>query len=139
HKTKENFSVDPARVVIDMAHNAKIEQDDAAIGRNLQVAVMHVGMEISIAQSMLQEHAQHRLTQTDAVMALCVQGLDVGNWRAFGPVRGHHPPRAQMPAHPRHLYTRISLGLGLELARRSSFQPQVKLASHNPFKMLDNI
>ena len=74
-----------------MAHDPEIIGDDIAVGRDLQVALMHVGVEIPVAQRVLQEQLQHPLGQRDAVVPGRIQRGVVAQRHAIGPAQRHHP------------------------------------------------
>ena len=113
-KPEQDLGIHPAGVFIDLAHDAEIERDDIAVLRDLQVSLMHVGMEIAVAQRVAQEERQHPFAQRGAVMARGVDPGKVIRGKPFGPVERHHVAPGRAPMHLRHAEARIACGVGGE-------------------------
>ena len=58
-ETIEDFRVNTPGVAVDMAHDAEVIGDDVTVGRDLEIALVHVGVEITVTQGVLQEQLQH--------------------------------------------------------------------------------
>ena len=51
----QDLGVDPAGIGVDPAHDAEVEGDERAVGAELQVALVHVGVEEAVAQRVGEE------------------------------------------------------------------------------------
>ncbi len=138
-KAKENLGVDPASVFVDMPHDAEIIGDDITVGRDLQVALMHIGMEIAITQGMAQKQRQYPFSQNGAVMAGRIQCSIVAEWQPVGPAECHHATGGVIPQDLGQLKTLVILGIGGKFGCSGAFQSQVQFALHNAVEMLDHI
>ena len=65
---EEDFGIDPAGVFVDVAHDAEVVRDDIAVGRDLEIALMHVGVEVAVAQGVAEKELQHPLRQRGTVV-----------------------------------------------------------------------
>ena len=54
-KAKKDLSVNPTGIFIDMAHDAKVIGNDITVWRNFHIALMHIGMEITITQRVVEK------------------------------------------------------------------------------------
>ena len=138
-EAEQNLGIDAAGIFIDPAHDAEIIGDDVAIRGHLQVALMHVGMEIAVAQRMVQEQMQHPVAQNPAVMACRVNRRIVGHRHAFGPAQRHHGAARQVPDRLGHLKPLILCRVRGKFRCGRAFQPQVQLAQHHALEMRDHI
>ena len=100
---------------------------------------MHVGMEIAVAQRVVQEQMQHPVAQDPAVMACRVNGRIVGHRHALGPAQRHHSAARQVPDRLGHLKPLVPCRVRGKFRRGSAFQPQVQLAQHDALEMRDHI
>ena len=135
----QNLGIDAAGVFVDPPHDAKVVEDQIAIGGNLQIALMHVGVKKPVPQRVAQEHLQHARAQNAAVVPGGVDGFVVGQIDPLGPIHRHHPPRRQAPQDARHRDALVLFGIGREFRGRRGFQPQIQLALHDAVKMRDHI
>ena len=135
----KDLCIDAPGVFIDMAHDSKIIGDDVAIGRHLQVPLMHVGVEESVAQGMVEKELQNPLAERDAVMSCGVDRGIVPKRHAFRPAHGHHPPSGQAPDHLRQGKACIIGGVGGKFTGGGAFQPEIQLAHHHAFEMGDHV
>ena len=139
NESVENLRVDPSSVFVDVSHDAEIIRDDITIGRHLEVALVHVGVEKAVTQRMVQEKLQHPLAQLYAVVAGGIQRGIVAERLTLGPAHGHHPAAGQPPDHGRQLEALVALGVGSVFAGRGGFEPQVEFAHHDALEMRDHV
>ena len=107
----QDFGVNAARVFINPPHDAEIIGDDVAVRRHLQIALVHVGVEISVTQCMAKEQLQHPFAQCAAVMPCRVQCRVITQWQPVGPAQRHHPFAGKFPICHRNLKFRVILGV----------------------------
>ena len=138
-EAEDDLGIDPAGVGIDPAHDAEVEDLDRAVPGDLDVALVHVAVEVAVAQGMLVEQLQHPRAQRLAVDAGGVDRGDVPGGDALHPLQRHHAAARQVPDHRRHAEARVAFGVGLELGRGAAFKPQVQLAPHHAVEMLDHV
>ena len=100
---------------------------------------MHVGVKISVAQRMAQEHLHHPIGQHRTVMARCVNGVDVRHLDAFGPVQRQHRAPRQGPFDARYLEPFVAGDIGREFSGRRRLCPQVKFLPDGGLEMRDHI
>ena len=82
-----------------MPHDPEIIGNNPAVGRDLQVALMHVGVEIAVAQRVVQEQRQHPRPQIRTVMPGGIQRGIVAQGRALDPAHRHDAATALRPLH----------------------------------------
>ena len=114
-ETIEDLGIDPASIKVDMAHDAKIIGNDVAIGGDLHIALVHVSMEIPVAQRMVQEQGQNPFTQRVTVVARGIERVIVANRQPVGPAQCHYPAGRVIPQHWRKLEARVIGGVIREL------------------------
>ena len=100
---------------------------------------MHVGVEITIAQGVLEEELQHPFRQRHAVVSGGIECRVVAQRQAIGPSQRHHAAARIIPLDFGQLKAGIIFGVGRELRRGGAFQPQVQLATHHAVEMLDHL
>ena len=138
-KPHQDFGIDPARIGVYPAHDAKIIGDQVAIVGALQVALMHIAMKQPVAQRLTQEKLDDAGGEFMRVIAGRGQRLHITKRHTIGPARCHHPARRQVPMQLWHGETGIIGGvLGKFIAGRG-FGAQIQLGQHHAFEMLDHL
>ena len=100
---------------------------------------MHVGVEIPVAQRVLEEELQDALGKIGPVNAQRIDGVVIAQWGPFGPTQRHHAACRKAPYRARNAKPGVPFGVGGELGGRGGLQPKVQLAHHHPFKMSDHV
>ncbi len=135
----QDLRVDPPGIFVDMAHDAEIVGDDVARRGNLQIALMHVGMEESVAQRVAQEELQYAFGERGAVVPGRPDRQHLAQRDPLRPAERHHPPRGQFPVGHGHLEPGIAPGVVGEFRGSRAFKPQIQLAHHHALEMADDV
>ena len=91
----QDLGVDPAGIGVDPPHDAEVERDQRPVRPELQVALVHVGVEEAVAQRVGQEGLDDPLRQPHQVGAARPQRREVAE------VDARSPTPASAPAGPR--------------------------------------
>ena len=138
-KAHKDLGIDPARVFVDPAHDAEVKGDDVTVRRDLQVALVHVGMEEPIPQRVVQEQLQHPCAQNPAIMARRIDQGVVVQPDPFGPTQRHHVAAGQGPDRLGHLKAFVLDRVRRKFGGGRAFQPQVKFARDHAFEMGNHV
>ncbi len=136
---EQDLGIDPARIFVDPPHNAEIQRHQRSVVGDLQVPLVHVGVEISVAQRVAQKHRQNALADRICIVPLRPDRLDLARRNAVNPGQRHHPARRQIPFHRRHEKSGVAFGIGGELGRRCGLQPQIQFGCHHAVEMRNNV
>ena len=98
----DQLAQQPAGARVDAAHDAEIQEDDAAGVVDQQVAGVQVAVEQAVPQAALEGGEQQRLDQLGAVEALAPDGFDVVDADAVDALHGEYPLAGELPVHLRH-------------------------------------
>ena len=139
NKAEQDLGIYAAGVFIDVAHNAEIIGDDIAVRRDLEIALMHIRVEIPVAQRVVQEQLQHAVAKRHTVMARGINRGVVAHRDAICPAQGHDAAGRIFPFDRRQLEAGITLGVRRKLRRGGGFEPQVQLAPHHTIEMFDHL
>ena len=96
------FAQQPAGARIDAAHDAEVEEHDAALIVDIQVAGVQVAVEQAVPQAALEEAEQQGLDQLGAVESGLADGGDVIDADALHPLHRQHLLGGVVPVHLRH-------------------------------------
>src|SRR6056300_1306783 len=53
NKAKQDFSIDTSCIFVDMPHNPKVKGNHITVWPDLQITLVHIGMEKSVTQGMI--------------------------------------------------------------------------------------
>ena len=98
-----------ARVFVQPAHNAEVNEGKPAGVVDNEVSLMHVGVKKPGVQRLLQEHMNDEPRERLAVDAAFVERGDVAEGRAVDPFDGEDAPRRQRPDHAGHAHAGFAL------------------------------
>ena len=65
----ENFGEEAPLLAAEPAHDAEIDRDDAALGVDEEIALMHVGVKEAVAQGVAQERLDQRAPELGRIEA----------------------------------------------------------------------
>ena len=123
----QDLGVDPAGVGVDPAHDAEVERDERAVGPELEVALVHVGVEEAVAERVGEEGLDDPLGEPHEVGAAGAERRQVAEVDAATPIRASArggPRRARSTAGTRKPGSRSVLAANSAAAaasmRRSS-------------------
>ena len=138
-ETHEDLGIDPARIVVEPAHDPEVERDDVAVRGDLEVSLVQVRVEVAVAERVEQEETQDAFAQRLAVVARRLDRLDVARREPLGPAERHHPSRGQEPVHCGNSEPFVLRGIGGEFRCARGFEPQVEFTHDHAFEMGDHI
>ena len=134
----QDLGVDPAGVGVDPAHDAEVERDQRAVGPELEVALVHVGVEEAVAERVGQEGLDDALGEPHQVGAAGLQRRQVAHVDAARPFQGQHPAAGGGPDHRGHPEARVAGGVGGELGGGGGLHPEVELALDDALEVADH-
>ena len=137
NETIENFGEEHFVLLAEAPHDAEIEGDQCARVIHHQVALVHVGVEKSIADGMAQKTLDDAVAEADEIIALGPQRFDVGQAHAVDPFRCQHPLRGSGPVDFWQAETRIVFGVASHLHQRRGLHAEIKLQLHGLFQHVD--
>src|SRR5580704_8505723 len=100
-KAVEDFSQEPALFAPQPAHDSKIHSDDASFLVDEEIALMHIGVEESIAQGGAQKCLNQSAGKGLRIKPKRDQTVGVGQGHAVDPFHRHHFAGGAIPLHRR--------------------------------------
>ena len=135
----EDFRQEPALLAPEPAHDAEIHRDYAAVTIDEEIALMHVGMEESVAQRGAQEGLNEGARQCPRIKSEFGQTVRIGQRETIDPFHRHHFAGGAVPVDHRRADVRIVLGVFYEFRRRGRFEPEIHLHAHRAGERLNNL
>ena len=93
------------------AHDAEIDRDDTAFGIHEKISLVHVGVEIAVAQRMPQEALHQVRPESFQIVAGGFELADLADGNAVDPFEREHAPRAARPIDHGHAEAFVVLGV----------------------------
>ena len=126
-EAQKNFGEEAPLLHAEPAHDAEIDGDEPALRIHEQVAGMHVGVEIAVADGVAQEGLDHRAPERHPVEARRLDCRQIVEADAVDPGGGEHVAGGQVPFRLRHAEIRIVLGVLRQLRDGGGLEPQIHL------------
>ena len=135
----EDFRQKPALLPAQPAHDAEIDGDDATRIINEEIALVHVGVEKSVAQRGAQKGLDQAARQCARIKSEPNQTLRIGHRDAVDPLHRHHFARGAVPVDGGRANVRIVCGIFREFRRRRGFEPEIHLHPNRAGERLDHL
>ena len=130
----------PPFAPVEPPHDAEIDRHDVAgFGVGKQIARMHVGVEIAVADGVPKKTLQDLAGQLPAIETRRIEGCEIPDGNTIDPVRGEHGVCGMVPADRRRAEPRVLFDIAGELGDRSRLEPQIELELCGIIEGLDHI
>ena len=106
-KAGQHVGQEIAGLLVEPAHDAEIDRDDAALGVHEGVARMHVGMEEAVPEHLIEEGGGGLAQDFRGVQPHFLQRFQIVDPGAAHPLDGHDPRGGPAPVHGRDPEARI--------------------------------
>ena len=134
----ENLGEEAALLAPEPAHDAKIDDDDAPLGVDEEIALMHVGVKEAVAQGMAQERLNERPPERRRIETQLGEAPRIAERRAVDPLHRQRFARRAIPVDLGRAKAGIVREVLGKLRGRRRFKPQVHLDTHAARQRLDN-
>ena len=108
-------------------------------GVDEQIALMHVGVEETVAHGVTQEGLDDDAAKVLQVVALGGERVDVGERDAIHPFEGQHLPGGAVPVDPRHAKIHVFGAIFGEFRRRRRLQAKIHLHFDRARQRVDDL
>ena len=123
----------------DRRHHAQVEQRQAAVVGEHQVAGVRVGVQHAVVEHQLEVAAEQLLDHRARVDVQQAQRPHVGHLAALDPLHGEHPRRRVVEDGLRHHEQVVALGQVPELQQVAGLAAVVQLAGERPAELLEQL
>ena len=139
-KAEQHVGEVVARLAVEPPHDAEIDRADVAGAVHEHVAGMLIGMEVAVAEHLIEEDGG-RLGENgvDVVAGGHDQGLPIVHGNAGDALLRHHPPGRAAPVDGGHAIGGVVGEILGQLRRRGGLEPQIHLDPHGRGEGLDHV
>ena len=133
----EDFRQPLPRLPVDPAHNPEIDRRDRPVRSHEQIALMHVGVKIAVADRLFEKGQHQPFGQIGQIMALRDQLFGARDLGAVDPFDRHHPAIGAIPINLRNHIARRAAHRFRKFGRARRLAPQVEFAQRPALEIGD--